>query len=141
MREALSDMPPRLEEELDPVTLHNQALVQMAEAPAAGFRKLRFLLAHPPCPPETLGNLLLLQCRHQRYDVAAAILRAHSPLAYRLLSPVRIRTETAHPVMNHQPSTIHHTLHTSVDRSYTSTWRRRCWWRAALPRRTGATTR
>lgn len=88
-REALSDMPPRLEEELDPVTLHNQALVQMAEAPAAGFRKLRFLLAHPPCPPETLGNLLLLQCRHQRYDVAAAILRAHAPVAYRLLAPVR----------------------------------------------------
>lgn len=71
-------MPPRLEEELDPVTLHNQALVQMAEAPAAGFRKLRYLLAHPPCPPETLGNLLLLLCRHQRYDEAAACLRAHA---------------------------------------------------------------
>jgi tetratricopeptide repeat protein 30 len=82
-------MPPRLEEELDAVTLHNQALVQMAEAPATGFRKLRFLLAHPPCPPETLGNLLLLQCRHQRYDVAADTLKAHSPLAFRLLSPVR----------------------------------------------------
>lgn len=42
---------------------------------------------------------------------------------------------------NHEPSTIHfhfsHTLH----RSCTSTWRRRCWWRAAPPRRTGATTR
>lgn len=26
-REALSDMPPRLEEELDPVTLHNQVVI------------------------------------------------------------------------------------------------------------------
>lgn len=83
-------MPPRLEEELDPVTLHNQALVQTADNPAAGFRRLRYLLAHPPCPPETLGNLLLLQCRHQRYDAAAEILRAHAPLAHRLLSPVSV---------------------------------------------------
>ena len=30
-REALTDMPPRLEEELDAVTLHNQAIMNMEE--------------------------------------------------------------------------------------------------------------
>jgi tetratricopeptide repeat protein 30 len=43
-KEALNDMPPRSEEELDPVTLHNQALMYMDEDPTTGFRKLNFLL-------------------------------------------------------------------------------------------------
>lgn len=43
-REALSDMPPRGEEELDAVTLHNTALVGMEADPTTGFRKLNFLL-------------------------------------------------------------------------------------------------
>lgn len=34
--EALTDMPPRLEEELDPVTLHNQALISMDTNPSDG---------------------------------------------------------------------------------------------------------
>ena len=42
--QALADMPPRADEELDAVTLHNSALVHMASAPAAGFEKLSFLL-------------------------------------------------------------------------------------------------
>ena len=32
-QEALTDMPPRSEEELDPVTLHNQALMNMETNP------------------------------------------------------------------------------------------------------------
>jgi len=32
-QEALTDMPPRAEEELDPVTLHNQALMNMEANP------------------------------------------------------------------------------------------------------------
>ena len=59
-REALSDMPPRGEDELDPVTLHNQALMHMDTSATAGFRKLNFLLQNPPFPAETFGNLLLL---------------------------------------------------------------------------------
>lgn len=35
--EALTDMPPRLEEELDPVTLHNQALISMDTKPTEGY--------------------------------------------------------------------------------------------------------
>jgi hypothetical protein len=64
---ALSDMPPRQEHELDPVTLHNRALAGLAhggpEAAAAALDKLTHLLAHPPFPPELLGNLLSLCCR------------------------------------------------------------------------------
>jgi tetratricopeptide repeat protein 30 len=44
-------MPPREEEELDPVTLHNQALMNMDEDAETGFMKLQFLLQHNPCPP------------------------------------------------------------------------------------------
>jgi tetratricopeptide repeat protein 30 len=46
-REALTDMPPRAEEELDPVTLHNVALMHMDTDPADGFDKLNFLVSSP----------------------------------------------------------------------------------------------
>jgi tetratricopeptide repeat protein 30 len=85
-KEALTDMPPRMEEELDPVTLHNQALMQMEEDPTAGFRKLNFLLSNPPFPPETFGNLLLLYCKYGYYDLAADILAENSVLTYKFLS-------------------------------------------------------
>jgi tetratricopeptide repeat protein 30 len=64
-REALTDMPPRSEEELDSVTLHNHALMHMDEQPTQGFEKLQFLLQQNPCPPETFGNVLLLYCKYQ----------------------------------------------------------------------------
>ncbi|KAG5192117.1 flagellar associated protein [Tribonema minus] len=84
--EALSDMPPRAERELDAVTLHNQALMRMDEEPTDGFRKLTFLLSNPPYPPETFGNLLLLHCRHAHFDLAADILAENAHLTYRLIS-------------------------------------------------------
>ena len=43
-REALKDMPPRNKEELDPVTLRNQALINMDLDPSTGFKKFIFLL-------------------------------------------------------------------------------------------------
>lgn len=36
-KEALTDMPPRLESELDPVTLHNQAIMFADEDPTGNF--------------------------------------------------------------------------------------------------------
>eukprot|EP00935_MAST-01C_sp_MAST-1C-sp1_P002357 g2357.t1 len=88
-KEALSDMPPRQEEELDPVTLHNQALIHMDDEPTVGFKKLNFLLSNPPFPPETFGNLLLLQCKYQYYDLAADVLAENTHLTYnnKLLAP------------------------------------------------------
>jgi len=86
-REALNDMPPRTEEELDPVTLHNQALMHIEQDFTAGCRKLNFLLQNPPHPPQTFGNLLLLYCKFQYYDLAADVLAEHTHLTFKLLSP------------------------------------------------------
>lgn len=73
-RDALSDMPPRSEDELDPVTLHNTALMKMDKDPDGGFKKLNFLMTRPPFPAETLGNLLLLCVKYMYYDLAADVL-------------------------------------------------------------------
>jgi tetratricopeptide repeat protein 30 len=80
-------MPPRDESELDPVTLHNQALINFEEDPTGAFKKLSYLLANPPYPPETFGNLLLLHCKYQNYDIAAGILAENSSLTYKYISP------------------------------------------------------
>jgi tetratricopeptide repeat protein 30 len=85
-KEALTDMPPRNESELDPVTLHNQALIHADDDPTGAFKKLSFLLANPPYPPETFGNLLLLHCKYQNYDIAAGLLAENSHLTYKYLS-------------------------------------------------------
>lgn len=86
-REALKDMPPRMEEELDPVTLHNQALMTIEQDFTGGFRKLNFLLLNPPFPPTTFANLLLLYCKYQYYDLAADVLAEHTHLTFRMLAP------------------------------------------------------
>uniref|UniRef100_A0A7S2EA66 Tetratricopeptide repeat protein 30 n=1 Tax=Ditylum brightwellii TaxID=49249 RepID=A0A7S2EA66_9STRA len=85
-KKALRDLPPRKEEEIDPVTLHNEALIRMDEDATVGFRKLNYLLSNPPFPPETFGNLLLLYCKHEYYDLAADILAENSHLTYNFLS-------------------------------------------------------
>ncbi|KAK6639634.1 Tetratricopeptide repeat protein 30A [Polyplax serrata] len=85
-REAITDMPPRGEEELDAVTLHNQALMNMEANPAEGFKKLQFLLRQNPYPPETFWNLLLLYCKYEYYDLAADVLAENSNLTQKYLS-------------------------------------------------------
>eukprot|EP00929_Paragymnodinium_shiwhaense_P065772 TRINITY_DN3294_c0_g2_i1.p1 TRINITY_DN3294_c0_g2~~TRINITY_DN3294_c0_g2_i1.p1 ORF type:complete len:648 (-),score=171.01 TRINITY_DN3294_c0_g2_i1:180-2123(-) len=86
-KDALNDMPPRDESELDAVTLHNQALTEMEEKPTEGFRKLNFLLHQHPSPPETFGNLLLLYCKYGFYDLAADVLAENADLTYKCMSP------------------------------------------------------
>ncbi|VDK75948.1 unnamed protein product [Onchocerca ochengi] len=76
--EALTDMPPRLEEELDPVTLHNQALINMDNNPSDGNQN--------PFPPETFSNLLLLYCKYEYYDLAADVLAENADLTYKYLT-------------------------------------------------------
>ncbi|CAB3989396.1 tetratricopeptide repeat 30A-like, partial [Paramuricea clavata] len=85
-QEALTDMPPRSETELDAVTLHNQALMNMEANPTAGFEKLQFLLQQNPFPPETFGNLLLLYVKYQYYDLAADVLAENAHLTYKFLT-------------------------------------------------------
>ncbi|XP_056376610.1 tetratricopeptide repeat protein 30A isoform X1 [Hyla sarda] len=86
-QEALTDMPPRSEEELDPVTLHNQALMNMEAKPTEGFEKMQFLLQQNPFPPETFGNLLLLYCKYEYFDLAADVLAENAHLTYKFLTP------------------------------------------------------
>ena len=86
-KESLSDMPPRVEEEVDPVSLHNLALMYMEDDPQAGFRKLNFLLQNPPFPPETFANLLLLYAKHEYFDLAADVLAENMHLTQKYLQP------------------------------------------------------
>ena len=85
-RATLKDMPQRREEDLDPVSLHNDALMKTDSEVNLSLRKLSFLLSNPPFPPETFGNLLLLYCSHGLHDRAADILAENSHLTYDLLS-------------------------------------------------------
>ncbi len=85
-RETLKEMPQRKEEELDPVTLHNHGLINFDLDVNGCFEKLKFLLANPPFPPETFGNLLLLYCKLGHYDLSADILAENSHLTYDYLS-------------------------------------------------------
>ena len=52
-----------------------------------GFEKLQFLLQQNPFPPETFGNLLLLYCKYEYYDLAADVLAENAHLTYKYLSP------------------------------------------------------
>jgi tetratricopeptide repeat protein 30 len=73
-RDALRELPNRNEDELDPVTLHNTAIVMMEENPSSAFDKLTFLLHQEPTPPETFRNLLLGYCKFDYYSMAADLL-------------------------------------------------------------------
>eukprot|EP00331_Platyophrya_macrostoma_P015029 CAMPEP_0176475864 /NCGR_PEP_ID=MMETSP0127-20121128/43835_1 /TAXON_ID=938130 /ORGANISM="Platyophrya macrostoma, Strain WH" /LENGTH=619 /DNA_ID=CAMNT_0017871491 /DNA_START=108 /DNA_END=1967 /DNA_ORIENTATION=+ len=86
-KDALIDMPPRSEDELDPVTLMNKALINMEDDPTGGFKKLNFLLQNPPFPPETFQNLLLLYCKYQYFDLAADVLAENADLTYKCITP------------------------------------------------------
>lgn len=80
-------MPPRSEEELDPVTLHNHALMSMDNEPTEGFEKLQFLIQQNPFPPETFSNLLLLYCKYEYFDLAADVMAENAHFTYKYLSP------------------------------------------------------
>ncbi len=84
----MTDMPPRKEEELDPVTLHNQAIMNIENDANAGFEKLNFLLSQTTCPPETFGNLLLLYIKYDYLDLAADLFAASGSFFASSLSPV-----------------------------------------------------
>lgn len=79
--EAMTDMPPRSEEELDSVTLHNSALINMGLDPTDGFEKLQHLLATGAAPPMTFPNLILLYIKFQYFSLAADTMAENPDLA------------------------------------------------------------
>jgi hypothetical protein len=64
-REALTDMPPRNVNELDTITLHNLAIMNMEEDPTGGFEKLTFLISNDIFPREAFVNLCLLYLKYE----------------------------------------------------------------------------
>ncbi|KAK2505189.1 hypothetical protein MC885_001080 [Smutsia gigantea] len=61
--------------------------MNMDARPTEGFEKLQFLLQQNPFPPETFGNLLLLYCKYEYFDLAADVLAENAHLTYRFLTP------------------------------------------------------
>eukprot|EP00924_Labyrinthula_sp_SR-Ha-C_P010894 snap_masked-scaffold_47-processed-gene-1.54-mRNA-1 protein AED:0.42 eAED:0.44 QI:0/-1/0/1/-1/1/1/0/768 len=74
-KRAMEEMPSRDESELDPVTLHNSALLALGSNFQGDFnksiRKLCFLLENPPSPPETEVNLAIIYCKFGYFNLAA----------------------------------------------------------------------
>lgn len=89
-REALTDMPPRSEIELDQITLHNLAIMNMEEEPSAGFEKLQYLIQQNTFPFETFANLCFLYIKHSFFSLVADVLAENSQLAFKHLTPVRV---------------------------------------------------
>ena len=85
-KETLDSMPRRKQEDLDPVTLHNSALFDIAGKSDDSFKIFSFLLSNPPFPPVTFRNLLTLYCKHGYHDIAADILAENSHLTFDLLT-------------------------------------------------------
>ena len=65
-----------------------KALINMDADPSTGFAKLNFLIANPPCPPESFGNLLLLYCKYSCFALAADIMAEYTHLHESALSQV-----------------------------------------------------
>lgn len=58
-------MPPRNENELDTITLHNLAIMNMEDDPTGGFEKLTFLISNEIFPREAFVNLCLLYLKYE----------------------------------------------------------------------------
>ncbi|MES1910706.1 MAG: hypothetical protein MHM6MM_003251 [Cercozoa sp. M6MM] len=79
--QALCALPPRADYELDPVTLHNTAIVEgEGENPQVALQKLTFLLQADVFPPQTLTNLVLLLIRLDKISTAADTLADNAHL-------------------------------------------------------------
>lgn len=88
-KKSMNDLPPRNEDELDAISLHNNAILNIKPNPLETLKKLRYLLDQDTFPPETLQNLLILYSRYEQYDLMADILAVYSEYKDKCLSGVR----------------------------------------------------
>lgn len=54
----------------DPVTFHNQAVMNIDKNLPEAMKKLNFLLHNSMFPPESFQNLLFLYCKYGFFDLA-----------------------------------------------------------------------
>lgn len=78
--QAWKRMPLRGDEDIDAISLHNQAMIHMENDTESGFSKLTYLISNPPYPSETLSNLLLLYCKYGYEGQAADMIAENSQL-------------------------------------------------------------
>jgi tetratricopeptide repeat protein 30 len=83
-------MPPRAEAELDQITLHNIAIMNMEEEPSAGFEKLQYLITQNSFPDETFTNLCFLYVKYSFFSLVADVLAENSSMAFKYLNQVGI---------------------------------------------------
>ena len=122
--EALTDMPPRQEDELDPVTLHNSALVNMAQTPTDGFEKLQYLLSTGTAPPVTFANLIILYLKYEYFSLAADTMAENQDLANNFMTPYLFNFVEALIMLDSSPDEAYRRLdlmavkHTGSDLHY-----------------------
>ena len=73
-------------EDLDAVTIHNDAVINIEQDPRVGIEKLEYLLSNQPFPPETLGNLLTFYLSHDQQNEAAEMFTRNKQLANDVLT-------------------------------------------------------
>ena len=82
-------MPPRAEAELDPITLHNIALMNMDDDPNGGFEKLQYLVQQNTFTNETFSNLCLLYAKYSFYSLVADFLAENLHLSHKFITAVK----------------------------------------------------
>ena len=73
-------------EDLDTVTVHNDAVINKEQDPRVAIVKLEYLLSNQPFPPETLGNLLTFYLSHGQQNEAAEMFARNKQLAKEVLT-------------------------------------------------------
>lgn len=96
----MTDLPPRNEDELDAISLHNNAILNIKPNPVETLKKLRYLLDQETFPAETLQNLLILYTRYEQFDLIADLLAVYSEYKDKYLSGVISTIKLLHPIRN-----------------------------------------
>ena len=86
---ALSSIPPRNEEDIDMVTLHNKAVLGAEVEPVESIAALTHIVTQPFYPKEALANLVTLYFREQQFDIAADFMAENIEVCFTQLPEVR----------------------------------------------------
>ena len=85
----MGNIPPRNEEDIDMITLHNKAILDADTAPEEGIEILAHIVSQPSYPRQALSNLVILYFREELFDVAADFMAENIELCLTQLPDVR----------------------------------------------------